>query len=115
MLFRCQTCIRSFCEDCLPKGELKAIGGSLPELWDIVISYSSSRKSLTAVISTFPSLLCDYGEIPQAYFIQCHHCVEEFATDEAVRDNWAEEEMLTMKYLREKEAVEGNVRGVEYA
>lgn len=30
---RCQTCPQAFCEDCLPDGELDAVGDVLPELY----------------------------------------------------------------------------------
>ncbi|KAF5367362.1 hypothetical protein D9615_010278 [Tricholomella constricta] len=56
MLFRCRTCPQAFCEDCLPSGELDAIGESLPEF-----------------------LLLGYGPISSAYFIKCHDCVADFA------------------------------------
>ncbi|KAG6816477.1 hypothetical protein H0H87_005764 [Tephrocybe sp. NHM501043] len=32
MLFRCRTCPQAFCDDCLPEGDLSAIGDTLPEL-----------------------------------------------------------------------------------
>lgn len=30
---RCQTCPQAFCEDCLPQGEIDAVGDVLPELY----------------------------------------------------------------------------------
>jgi SWI/SNF-related matrix-associated actin-dependent regulator of chromatin subfamily A member 5 len=31
-MYRCQTCPQAFCEDCLPEGDIDAIGDVLPEL-----------------------------------------------------------------------------------
>ncbi|KZO91804.1 hypothetical protein CALVIDRAFT_335743 [Calocera viscosa TUFC12733] len=50
-LFRCATCANTFCEDCLPEGELDAIGGSIPQ---------------------FTAL--GYGYTPLAYYIRCDEC-----------------------------------------
>lgn len=30
---RCQTCPQAFCEDCLPQGDIDAVGDVLPELY----------------------------------------------------------------------------------
>lgn len=51
MLFRCQTCPKAFCEDCLPEGDLDAVGDVLPEF-----------------------LLLGYGAQTTAYYIRCHSC-----------------------------------------
>ncbi|KAG6887770.1 hypothetical protein C0992_010819 [Termitomyces sp. T32_za158] len=55
MLFRCRTCPQAFCEDCLPEGDLDAIGETLPEF-----------------------LLLDYGPVPAAYYIRCHDCIADY-------------------------------------
>ncbi|GJN87261.1 hypothetical protein Rhopal_000209-T1 [Rhodotorula paludigena] len=56
LLFRCQTCPVSLCEDCLPANDLEAVGDVLPEF-----------------------LLLGYGRRAQAYWIRCPECVEYFA------------------------------------
>ncbi|GJE91583.1 hypothetical protein PsYK624_077330 [Phanerochaete sordida] len=76
MLFRCQTCINAFCEDCLPPGEIDAVGDTLPEF-----------------------VLRGYGEISSAYFIRCHGCKERFETDPAFAQQWEEEFRETQKKL----------------
>lgn len=35
--FRCRTCPQAFCEDCLPPGDIDAIGDILPELYVTLI------------------------------------------------------------------------------
>ncbi|KAF9468349.1 P-loop containing nucleoside triphosphate hydrolase protein [Collybia nuda] len=56
MLFRCRTCPEAFCEDCLPPGDIDAVGDVLPE---------------------FDHL--DYGQKSNAYYIKCQECREDFA------------------------------------
>ncbi|RDB18237.1 putative global transcription activator SNF2L1 [Hypsizygus marmoreus] len=58
MLFRCRTCPQAFCEDCLPPGDIDAIGDVLPEFQ-----------------------LLGYGSSPSAYYIRCHDCREDFSAN----------------------------------
>ncbi|KAL4063586.1 P-loop containing nucleoside triphosphate hydrolase protein [Scleroderma yunnanense] len=50
MLFRCQTCPKAFCEDCLPEGDLDAVGDVLPEF--VMLGFGAQT----------------------AYYIRCHNC-----------------------------------------
>ncbi|KAH9924947.1 P-loop containing nucleoside triphosphate hydrolase protein [Amylocystis lapponica] len=68
MLFRCQTCPQSFCEDCLPEGEIDAVGEVLPEF-----------------------LLLGYGEATTAYYIRCHDCHERFRDEPRLWKEWQAE------------------------
>ncbi|KAF8063974.1 P-loop containing nucleoside triphosphate hydrolase protein [Lyophyllum atratum] len=66
MLFRCRTCPQAFCEDCLPSGDLDAVGETLPEF-----------------------LLLDYGASTSAYYIRCHDCIADYSeTPDA--NHWTE-------------------------
>ncbi|EKM52129.1 uncharacterized protein PHACADRAFT_262623, partial [Phanerochaete carnosa HHB-10118-sp] len=76
MLFRCQTCTNAFCEDCLPPGEIGAVGDTLPEF-----------------------VLRGFEEMPSAYFIRCHACQERFETDAAFAESWQEEFRETKEKL----------------
>ncbi|KAG6915978.1 hypothetical protein DXG01_009030 [Tephrocybe rancida] len=49
-------CFSAFCEDCLPEGDLVAIGETLPEF-----------------------LLLNHGPSTSAYYIKCHDCIADFA------------------------------------
>ncbi|KAF3941817.1 hypothetical protein ABW19_dt0207870 [Dactylella cylindrospora] len=53
MLYRCRFCEKSYCEDCLDFDVSKLIGDEILEF-----------------------RLLDYPSIPQAFFIECHNCVE---------------------------------------
>ncbi|GJJ09319.1 hypothetical protein Clacol_003541 [Clathrus columnatus] len=76
MLFRCRTCPSALCEDCLPNGDLTAIGSSLPELEAL-----------------------GFGEIPQAYWIYCEDCCTH-RDEKQWQDDW--EERLTMNFPSEE-------------
>ncbi|KAF3174743.1 hypothetical protein TWF225_009465 [Orbilia oligospora] len=53
MLYRCRFCERAYCEDCLDFDNAKLIG-------DEILEYQ----------------LLDYYAIPQAFYVECHNCVE---------------------------------------
>ncbi|KDQ50600.1 hypothetical protein JAAARDRAFT_63080 [Jaapia argillacea MUCL 33604] len=80
MLFRCQTCTQAFCEDCLPDGDLDAVGDTLPEF-----------------------RLLGYGESTNAYYIRCQDCHERFEEDPEVWKSWQEEMRETEKKLEAME------------
>ncbi|KAH7882573.1 P-loop containing nucleoside triphosphate hydrolase protein [Phlebopus sp. FC_14] len=68
MLFRCQTCPQAFCEDCLPDGDLDAVGDALPEF-----------------------ALLGYGPQTTAYYIRCHDCHAHWAKEPEAWKAWEEE------------------------
>ncbi|TFK65861.1 hypothetical protein BDN72DRAFT_800724 [Pluteus cervinus] len=68
MLFRCRTCPSAFCEDCLPSGELDAVGDSVPE---------------------FEAL--GYRQQDNAYFIRCQECLDFFVQNPSAWEEWQEE------------------------
>ncbi|EIW74988.1 hypothetical protein CONPUDRAFT_169853 [Coniophora puteana RWD-64-598 SS2] len=74
MLFRCQTCPQAFCEDCLPEGELDAVGDTLPEF-----------------------LALGFGTRMGAYYIRCADCHAHWEKNPKARKSWEEE-------MRETEA-----------
>ncbi|KAI0086882.1 SNF2 family N-terminal domain-containing protein [Irpex rosettiformis] len=80
MLFRCRTCPQAYCEDCLPQGDIHAIGDTLPEM-----------------------LVLGYGEKTGAYYIQCYGCLERFETEPMYKKQWegefreAEEKLAAMQ------------------
>ncbi|EIN05640.1 hypothetical protein PUNSTDRAFT_145612 [Punctularia strigosozonata HHB-11173 SS5] len=76
MLFRCQTCPQAFCEDCLPEGDIDAVGETLPEF-----------------------LLLGYGFSPSAYYIRCHDCRQRFIEEPRIWESWQEEERETQRKL----------------
>ncbi|KAK6329650.1 hypothetical protein TWF730_006197 [Orbilia blumenaviensis] len=53
MLYRCRFCERSYCEDCLDFDSAKLIGDEILEFQ-----------------------LLEYYAIPQAFYVECHNCVE---------------------------------------
>ncbi|KAI0945925.1 hypothetical protein AcV7_010039 [Taiwanofungus camphoratus] len=65
MLFRCQTCPQAFCEDCLPDGDIDAVGDTLPEF-----------------------LLLGFGARTTAYYIRCNDCRRRFAEDPQLWEAW---------------------------
>ncbi|KAF7979907.1 hypothetical protein HWV62_40302 [Athelia sp. TMB] len=71
---RCQTCPQAFCEDCLPDGEIDAIGDVLPEF--AVLGYMAKSN---------------------AYYIRCHDCHEHFRENPSDWQAWQKE-------MRETEA-----------
>ncbi|KAF8884532.1 P-loop containing nucleoside triphosphate hydrolase protein [Infundibulicybe gibba] len=79
MLFRCRTCPQAFCEDCLPPGELDAIGDSLPELY-----------------------LLGYGAKPNAYYIRCDDCCQHFSSNPDLWEEWQADLRATLKTLRDR-------------
>ncbi|PCH42878.1 hypothetical protein WOLCODRAFT_90021 [Wolfiporia cocos MD-104 SS10] len=68
MLFRCRTCPQAFCEDCLPEGDIDAIGDELPEF-----------------------ALLGYGANSTAYYIHCIDCNERAQTDRKWWSTWQKE------------------------
>ncbi|BFZ64542.1 hypothetical protein YB2330_005689 [Saitoella coloradoensis] len=56
MLFRCSSCPNSFCEDCLPPGDIIGYGTELPVL-----------------------LAFGYPEVTQAYYIRCSQCIDYYS------------------------------------
>ncbi|KAF8961860.1 P-loop containing nucleoside triphosphate hydrolase protein [Flammula alnicola] len=66
MLFRCRTCPQAFCEDCLPPGDIDAVGDVLPEFE-----------------------LLKYGQHTTAYYIRCNDCREDFASN-PTEQHWLE-------------------------
>ncbi|CAL1715435.1 unnamed protein product [Somion occarium] len=78
MLFRCQTCPQGFCEDCLPFGDIEAVGATLPEL-----------------------LLVGYGEKASAYYIRCHDCLKLFAEQPKIWKSWQKDMRETEKRLNQ--------------
>lgn len=52
MLYWCQTCPHSYCEDCLPSDDLSQVGPTIPEF-----------------------TLMGYPQVAQSYFIQCPECI----------------------------------------
>jgi len=81
MLFRCRTCPQAFCEDCLPSGDIDAIGDILPEFE-----------------------LLGYGKSTSAYYIKCHDCREDSAQnpDSRLWTEWEAEFREVEKKTREK-------------
>ncbi|KAH7906758.1 P-loop containing nucleoside triphosphate hydrolase protein [Hygrophoropsis aurantiaca] len=75
MLFRCQTCPQAFCEDCLPDGDIDAIGDILPEFH-----------------------VLGYGITSTAYYIRCHDCHAHWKEHPEAWKTWEEE----MKETEEK-------------
>ncbi|EJU00608.1 hypothetical protein DACRYDRAFT_80834, partial [Dacryopinax primogenitus] len=71
MLFRCATCSHAFCEDCLPEGELDAIGDTIPQLAGL----GYTNQSL-------------------AFYIRCNDCKVDpvIKYDEYENKYWEEEE-----------------------
>ncbi|KIJ64208.1 hypothetical protein HYDPIDRAFT_28649 [Hydnomerulius pinastri MD-312] len=68
MLFRCQTCPQAFCEDCLPSGDIDAVGDILPEF---------------AVLG--------FGAQTTAYYIRCHDCHAHWTENPEALKVWEEE------------------------
>lgn len=76
MLFRCQTCPQAFCEDCMPGGEIDAVGEVLPEF-----------------------VLLGYGATSTAYYIRCHECHEHWEKEPRAWKAWEEEMAETQAKL----------------
>ncbi|KAG1809082.1 SNF2 family N-terminal domain-containing protein [Suillus subaureus] len=76
MLFRCQTCPQAFCEDCMPEGEIDAVGEVLPEF-----------------------VLLGYGATSTAYYIRCHECHEHWKKEPQAWKAWEEEMAETQAKL----------------
>lgn len=68
MLFRCQTCPQAFCEDCMPQGDIDAVGEVLPEF-----------------------VLLGYGATSTAYYIRCHECHEHWKKKPQAWKAWEKE------------------------
>lgn len=83
MLFRCQTCPQAFCEDCLPDGELDAVGDTLPELQVLGFEGASS-----------------------IYYIRCQDCHQLFKEDPSVWESWKEEMRIADEALRKMQEAE---------
>jgi len=65
MLFRCRSCPLAQCEDCLPEGDIAALGPTLPELE-----------------------ILGYPETSQVYWVYCYQCKVKLDTDEEWRRDW---------------------------
>jgi len=78
MLFRCRTCPQAFCEDCLPSGDIDAIGDELPEF--LVLNYEATRS---------------------AYYICCDECRQRRLDDPEWWADWQEEFQAAEKQLAE--------------
>ncbi|KAF8126339.1 P-loop containing nucleoside triphosphate hydrolase protein [Boletus edulis] len=76
MLFRCQTCPQAFCEDCLPQGDIDAVGEVLPEF-----------------------TLLGFGAQATAYYIRCHDCHALWLQDPGAWKAWEEEMVETQQKL----------------
>ncbi|KZT67879.1 hypothetical protein DAEQUDRAFT_766836 [Daedalea quercina L-15889] len=76
MLFRCRTCPEAFCEDCLPDGDIDAIGDELPEL-----------------------LALNYRPTTSAFYIHCDECRQRSETDPEWWAAWQEEFQAAEKQL----------------
>jgi len=76
MLFRCQTCPKAFCEDCLPAGDIDAVGDTLPEF-----------------------ILLGFGAQRTAYYIRCHECHALWDQDPTAWKAWEEEMAETQQKL----------------
>jgi len=76
MLFRCQTCPDAFCEDCLPEGEMDAVGDVLPEF-----------------------LVLGYGQKDNAFYIRCQNCHCRFAEEPKLWEEWQGEMREAQKKL----------------
>ncbi|KAN0080357.1 P-loop containing nucleoside triphosphate hydrolase protein [Tylopilus felleus] len=83
MLFRCQTCPQAFCEDCLPQGDIDAVGDVLPEF-----------------------TLLGFGAQTTAYYIRCHDCHALWAQDPAAWKAWEEDMVDTQQKLEAAVKVE---------
>ncbi|KAF8838568.1 hypothetical protein BDN67DRAFT_73595 [Paxillus ammoniavirescens] len=76
MLFRCQTCTQAFCEDCLPDGDIDAVGDILPEF-----------------------ALLGFGAQTTAYYIRCHDCHARWAQHPKDWKAWEKEMAETQRKL----------------
>lgn len=96
---RCRTCVRAICEDCLPEGDIDAVGDTLPELCvcpalPACCPCTDSDFDLARFVRVpcvFDSLVRDFGATQTAYYIRCDECQERCATDAAFRKQWADE------------------------
>lgn len=55
----CQTCPSAFCEDCLPPGDIDAVGPTIPELYASLLSRVILVNSRAAVLQSSPRLRGD--------------------------------------------------------
>jgi SWI/SNF-related matrix-associated actin-dependent regulator of chromatin subfamily A member 5 len=108
---RCQTCTQSFCEDCLPEGELDAIGDVLPELYVLALILSLLNADLLIDNLLRASALLGYGEKTAAYYIRCQDCHEHFAEHPEAWASWEEEMRETNRRLEEAEARQNAEQG----
>ncbi|KAK4058436.1 hypothetical protein OIO90_000595 [Microbotryomycetes sp. JL221] len=79
LLFRCQCCHASYCEDCLPPDEIEPVGDVLPEF-----------------------LLLGCGKRTQAYFIRCADCIEYYRQNPEARQRFEAEQVSIRKQLAEQ-------------
>ncbi|KAI5479678.1 nucleosome remodeling complex ATPase subunit (Snf2h) [Pseudohyphozyma bogoriensis] len=78
LLFRCQTCPQSFCEDCLSQGDIEPVGEVLPEF-----------------------LVLGMGKRSQAYYIRCPDCIEAFVAEPELAIRFREDEAEALGKLKE--------------
>lgn len=76
MLYRCQTCPDSYCEDCLPVENFYSMGDTLPEF-----------------------LLLGYGANAYNHYIRCVECLAHFDQHPEIKALWHEEEKRILAKL----------------
>ncbi|KAM0788448.1 hypothetical protein ACM66B_001582 [Microbotryomycetes sp. NB124-2] len=76
LLFRCQCCHASYCEDCLPPDDIEPVGDVLPEF-----------------------VLLGCGKRTQAYFIRCADCIEYYKQHPDARKRFDDEQTSIRKQL----------------
>ncbi|KAI9017750.1 SNF2 family N-terminal domain-containing protein [Gaertneriomyces semiglobifer] len=80
MLFRCQTCPRSYCEDHLVWDDITPVGDVLPELYKL-----------------------GYGQVNQAYWIRCQECTTFFKENPEEAKNFQTSQDKLWKLIEEEE------------
>ncbi|KAF9067977.1 SNF2 family N-terminal domain-containing protein [Rhodocollybia butyracea] len=85
LLFRCRTCHRAFCEDCLSE-PFDPVGEVLPEF-----------------------LLLNYHETPSGYYINCGHCKIRGKNDPQWKQDWQNAIQTAEHALEIKEKIENQI------
>lgn len=91
MLFRCQTCPRALCEDCLPESDIDAVGNTLPELCVPVLLFTCCASRVSPFLLAFDSLIRDYGAKSTAYYIRCTECHARWKEEPQLWADWQQE------------------------
>jgi len=69
----CQTCPKAFCEDCLPEGDLDAVGDVLPELYvDMLIYCARADGTPISFIACCLAMECERPPITFAVIVAMH-------------------------------------------